>query len=67
MEVKIRSLTSLEDEYIYNRVAYLFSEMYKYMDEIGLVQKMIPNGEYLWINAIKKSLGKLNIVVVAIH
>lgn len=67
MDIKIRSLTSSEEECIYNRVAYLFCEMYKYMDQVGLVQKIIPEGERLWINAIKKSLGKLNMIVIASH
>lgn len=67
MEIKIRSLSSLEDDDLYNRVAYLFSEMYKYMDTKGLVYKLTNNGEFLWINTIKKSLGKLNMIAVATH
>jgi ribosomal protein S18 acetylase RimI-like enzyme len=67
MEIKIRPLSSSEDENIYNKVAYLFSEMYKYMDTKGLVHKITDNGEFLWINTIKKSLGKLNMVFVATH
>jgi len=65
MEIKLRSLSSSEDDNIYNRVAYLFSEMYKYMDTKGLVHKLADNGEFLWINTIKKSLGKLNMIVIA--
>jgi len=67
MEIDIRPLSSSEDNNTYNRVAYLFSEMYKYMDSIGLNNKLTNNGEFLWINTIKKSLGKLNMVVIATH
>ncbi|MED7787521.1 GNAT family N-acetyltransferase [Francisella sp. 19X1-34] len=67
MEIKTRSLSSLEDNKVYSRVAYLFSEMYKYMDTKGLVHKLADNGEFLWINTIKKTLGKLNIITIATH
>jgi ribosomal protein S18 acetylase RimI-like enzyme len=67
MEINIRSLSSSEDKDTYNRVAHLFSEMYKYMDTIGLNHKLTNNGEFLWINTIKKSIGKLNMVVIATH
>jgi ribosomal protein S18 acetylase RimI-like enzyme len=67
MEIKIRSLSSSEDDALYDRVAYLFSEMYKYMNTKGLVYKLTNNGEFLWINTIKKSLGKLNMITVATH
>ena len=67
MEINIRPLSSSEDDNTYNRVAYLFSEMYKYMGTIGLVHKLTDNGEFLWINTIKKSLEKLNMIVIATH
>lgn len=67
MEIKIRSLSSTEDDNLYKRVAYLFSEMYGYMDTKGLVYKLTNNGEFLWMNTIQKSLGKLNMIAVATH
>lgn len=67
MEIKIRSLSSSEDDNIYDRVAFLFSEMYKYMDTKVLEHKLTDNGEFLWINTTKKFLGKLNIITVATH
>jgi ribosomal protein S18 acetylase RimI-like enzyme len=67
MEIKIRSLSSSEDDDLYDRVAHLFSEMYKYMYTKGLLHTLINNGEFLWINTIKKSLGKLNVIIVATH
>jgi ribosomal protein S18 acetylase RimI-like enzyme len=41
--------------------------MYKYMETKGLVHKLADNGEFQWINTIKKSLGKLNMVVIATY
>jgi len=67
MKIEIRPLTSSEDENTLNRVACLFLELYKYMNSLGLIHKLIENGEFLWINTIKKTLGKLNIVVVATY
>lgn len=67
MRTNIRSLTSNEDEEIYQRTAFLFSRMYEFMNDLGLVQQLVPTGEEIWMNTIKKSLGKLNNIVVAIE
>lgn len=67
MENRIRPLTSDEDEENYKRVALLFSQMYDFMNSLGLDQHLVPNGEELWINTIRKSLGKLNSIYVAIY
>lgn len=67
MEIKIRPLSSTEENETYDEVAFLFSEMYQYMNKVGLNQKLISNGEFLWINTIKKFIGKLNMVITATH
>jgi len=67
MDTEIRCITSSEEAPVYNRVAYLFSEMHDYMDDKGLVNKLVDNGEYLWINTVKRTLGKFNVIVVAIQ
>lgn len=65
MTIKSRPLTSDEDEKIYKRVAFLFSQMYNFMNHLGLIQRLAPNGEEAWMNTIRKSLGKLNSIYVA--
>lgn len=66
MEIQIRELTSKEAEPVYGKVSELFAEMYSFMNEMDLVLTLSPNGEKLWIQSIKASLGKLNKVYVAI-
>ena len=44
METKNRTLSSSEDDDLCDRVACLFSEMYKYMDTKGLLYKLTNNG-----------------------
>lgn len=67
MGISVRSLTPNEDEEYYQRTAYLFSRMYEFMNDLGLVQQLVPNGEDIWMNTIRKSLGKLNNITVAIE
>jgi len=65
MSISYRPLTSTEPEYVYEYVAALFAEMYKYMDNKDLKITLCKNGEKIWINSIKHSLGKLNMVFIA--
>lgn len=67
MQVKLRSLTASENDQTYQAVAGLFTDMYAYLDTKGLVHRLAEVGGQLWINTIKRSLEKLNMVVIATH
>lgn len=65
MGINIRSLEPTEDEEVFTQIAELFAGMYQYMNNLGLVQQLVPGGHEVWVNAIKKSLGKLNSIYIA--
>jgi len=67
MKIEIRPLTAKEDEMIYNQLSQLFLEMYTFLKELGLTQNLAPNGEVTWLNSIKRFLGKINVVYIAMN
>ena len=64
MEIDIRSLSSQDDNEIYEKIAKLFVKMHKQFYKLNLSHRLIDGGELLWINTIKKSLGKLHFIKI---
>ncbi len=67
MKIEIRPLRTTENDLIYKQLIQLFLEMYTFLNKTGLSQNLAPNGEVLWLNSIKKFLGKLNVVYIAMN
>lgn len=65
MKVEIRPMTNDEPEYVYKKVGEMFTDLYQIMGGTGLTFSLAKNGETIWLNSIKSSLGKLNMVFIA--
>lgn len=65
MKNNIRTLSAEEEPAVFHKVRHLFREMYDFMSDKGLSLPLAQNGEELWLNSVKGSLGKLNIIFVA--
>jgi GNAT superfamily N-acetyltransferase len=48
-----------------DKLATLFFEYYQYLNAIGVPMKLAENGGQLWVETIKKSIGKTSMLVVA--
>ena len=62
--IQFRQIDSSEIRTL-NQVASLFSEMYKYMEDLGLMINLADDGTEKWINSLKKTLNRFSILVVA--
>lgn len=65
MPIQIKEVTGKEDDLIYFSISALFAEMHAFMNTKDLVLELAPNGEKVWINSIKGTLGKLNVLFAA--
>ncbi len=54
-----------ESEREYEEVSLMFKEMYEFMKEMDLTLDLSVSGDKTWINSIRHSLDKLNMVFVA--
>lgn len=66
MKLKIRSLSREDSDAVFGQVAQMFADMYHFMERKGLTLELTENGENIWIESIKMSLGKLNAVFLAL-
>ena len=62
--IQLRQIDSSDDRTL-NHVASLFSEMYQYMEEHGLMINLTDDGPDKWINSLKRTLNRFSILVVA--
>lgn len=65
MEIEIKPLSPDDPDRVYKRVGEMFVDLYDIMVKKGLTYYLAENGEKIWLNSIKPSLGKLNIVFLA--
>lgn len=65
MKIEIKPLSKNEPDYVYRRLEEMFVDLYNIMGGKGLTFSLAENGEKIWLNSIKSSLGKLNMVFVA--
>lgn len=66
MDLKIRPLTAHESDDVYEKVGEMFVDLYRIMESKGLTYRLARNGESIWLNSIKSTLGKLNQVYLAL-
>jgi len=64
--VEIKELDKNSPERYFAEVEKLFRAMYDYMNQHGLKEKLIENGEKLWLNSTKPTLKRLSFLAVAI-
>jgi hypothetical protein len=49
----------------FDKVTMLFFEYYRYLHSVNVPMKLVNEGENLWMDAVKKSLGKTTVLVLA--
>jgi GNAT superfamily N-acetyltransferase len=63
--IVIQEIT-LNDVLLLNQVETLFVELYEYIKPKGLALPLLKNGEKLWMESVKNTLGNYSTVIVAI-
>ncbi|MCK4568801.1 MAG: GNAT family N-acetyltransferase [Bacteroidales bacterium] len=63
---EILELTDKQDPAL-EQVTGLFSEMYTYMQEHGLMLELSEDGAQKWIASVKKGLGRFGILYISLH
>ncbi len=64
-KIQIISINNPENPYL-KQVQFLFTEMYEYMDERGLMLPLAENGAELWMDTVRNTLGKFGLLCVAV-
>jgi len=64
--MEIKQLSPDDNQETFDEIARLFKDMYAFMAEKGLHISLATNGENLWLNSIKKTLNKLNVIYYAV-
>lgn len=66
MEIQTRALSGNEPDHVYQRVGEMFVDLYAIMYSKGLTYNLAKDGETIWLNSIKSTLGKINQVYLAL-
>ena len=64
--IEIRIL-SINDVNFLNQAEKLFVDLYEYLKPKNLILPLAENGDKIWMESIKNTLGKYSTLVVAIH
>jgi len=65
-DIEIIALTDKNDPR-FEEVIVLFRQMYKFMDQHGLLMPLADDGENKWIRAVKNTLDKFCTLIIVVH
>lgn len=65
-DLEIIALTDKNDPR-FEEVIVLFRQMYKFMDQHGLLMPLADDGENKWIRAVKNTLDKFCTLIIVVH
>jgi len=63
--ISYRVIDKNEPQETFDSIAFLFREMYEFMQDKGMQLSMVQGGEQKWISTASRMPGKMNHIVVA--